>query len=177
MFVERLQRDLAICSASQIGPMLAREPGHWHVVSIRDPLQEEACLTDARSTLRMVFADVLLTPGVQHDGPGPTPGHIRALLDYGAGTGSEPLLLQCWAGRSRSTAAALLFIVRNLTNQGMAGPELVQTAVDILLSLRPNAVPNTAVLRLGLEQFLPAALAQATSQSLMREPRIRKNFM
>jgi predicted protein tyrosine phosphatase len=174
MFIERLQRDLAICSATQITPFLAKEPGRWHVVSIREPIQTEADLTQACSSHPMVFDDVLS----QQDelGRGPTAAHLAAFWAYVAGTGREPLVLQCWAGRSRSTAVALVVIVKELSEAGLEGAELVQAAVDILLTLRPQALPNALVLRLGLEQFLPAPQGETLSKALMREPRIRKNF-
>ena len=174
MFIDRLQRDLAICSATQITPFLAKEPGRWHVVSIREPIHAEADLAHARSLHPMVFEDVLTTQ--DEPGRGPTAAHLAAFLAYVAGTGREPLVLQCWAGRSRSTAVALVVIVKELSEAGLEGAELVQAAVDILLALRPQALPNALVLRLGLEQFLPAPQAEPLSKALMREPRIRKNF-
>lgn len=174
MFIQRLERDLAICSATQITPFLAKEPGRWHVVSIREPIQAEADLTQACSSHPMVFEDVLTVQG--NHGQGPTAAHLEAILRYTAQTKREPLVLQCWAGRSRSTAVALVIIVKDLWEQGLDGAELVREAVDILLTLRPQALPNALVLRLGLEQFLPAPLGETLSKALMREPRIRKNF-
>ena len=175
MFIERLNRELAICSAIQVGPFLATDPGRWHVVSIRDPLHAEAELAGAKSACHLVFEDAIPTPGTE--GPGPNATHLENLLAYAASTAPEPLVFQCWAGRSRSTAMALVVIVKELHAQGMAGTELVGTAVDILLSLRPNATPNRFVLRLGLEQWLPAEDAQKLSTALIREPRMKANFV
>lgn len=174
MFIERLQRELAICSAIQIGPFLYKEPDRWHVVSIRDPLHAEAELAGAKSACHLVFEDAIPTSGAE--GPGPNAAHLESLLAYAASTAPDPLVFQCWAGRSRSTAMALVAIVKELHAQGMMGPELVTTAVDILLTLRPNATPNRFVLRLGLEQWLPAEEAQKLSTALIREPRLKANF-
>ncbi|MEN3944035.1 hypothetical protein WJU23_22220 [Prosthecobacter sp. SYSU 5D2] len=175
MFIERLNRELAICSAIQVGPFLAADPGRWHVVSIRDPLHAEAELAGAKSACHLAFEDALPTPG--GEGPGPNVTHLESLLAYAASTAREPLVFQCWAGRSRSTAMALVIIVKELHAQGMLAPELVTTAVDILLTLRPNATPNRFVLRLGLELWLPAEEAQKLSTALIREPRMKANFV
>ncbi len=175
MFIERLQRDLAVCSATQIETFLGKEPGRWHVVSIREPIHAEAGLTGALSKHSVVFEDVLTTQG--NHGQGPSPAHLEAVLSYVAVTNREPLVLQCWAGRSRSTAVALVIIVKDLWDEGSLDESaVVRTALDILLSLRPQALPNALVLRLGLEQFLPSAQAGTLSKALMREPRIRQNF-
>lgn len=174
MFIERLQRELAVCSATQITPFLEKEPGRWHVVSIREPIHAEADLTQAKSFCGLVFEDALTAEG--NHGQGPAPAHLETALRYVQATKREPLAFQCWAGRSRSVAAALVVIVRDLWDAGLDGAELVQEAVDILLQLRPHALPNAFVLRLGLEQFLPPELSQTLSKALMREPRIRKNF-
>lgn len=175
MFVECLQRDLAICSVIQIQPFLDREPGRWHVLSIRDPIHEEQPLAQAKSCRHLVFEDVL--PTTADDGPGPKAAHLESALHFAAQTATEPLVLQCWAGRSRSTAIALALIVQCLAEKRLEVGELVPTSIDILLALRPNAVPNAFVLRLGLEQFLPAPQSQTLSNALMREPRIRRNFV
>ncbi|HBJ83113.1 MAG TPA: hypothetical protein DDZ88_04405 [Verrucomicrobiales bacterium] len=58
----------------------------------------------------------------------------------------------------------------------LSGPELVRRAADSLLAIRPLAIPNRLVLRLGLEEFLPHPLGQTLSKALVEEPRIRRNF-
>lgn len=175
MFIERLQRELAICSVNQVGPFLAADPGRWHVVSIRDPAHFKADLSGAKSTCHLAFEDALPTPG--DDGTGPTSTHLEDLLAYADSTAREPLIFQCWAGRSRSTAMALVVLVRELHAQGLTGPELVTTAVDLLLTLRPNATPNRFVLRLGMESWLPVEEAVKLSTALIREPRMKANFV
>lgn len=174
MFIEQLQRDLAICSVTQITPFLEKEPGRWHVVSIREPIHAEADLALAKSSCGLVFEDALTLQGSH--GQGPTPAHLETALRYILATKGEPLVFQCWAGRSRSVATALVLIVKELWEAGHDGAEMVRTAVDILLQLRPQAQPNAYVLQLGLEQFLPPELTPVVAKALMREPRIRKNF-
>ena len=74
-------------------------------------------------------------------------------------------------GISRSPAVALAWICRRLDGQ----KNLIDKAVDCLLRVRPVASPNRLVLRLGLEQFLPAGKAAALAQTLVDHPRLMPN--
>ena len=174
MFIARLQRDLAICSAIQITPFLEKEPGRWHVISIREPIHPAPDLTHAKNACSLVFEDALTSQGSH--GQGPTPAHLQTAMRFVLASHREPLVFQCWAGRSRSVATALTVIVKDLWDADQDGTELVTEAVDILLQLRPQAQPNAYVLQLGLEQILPSELTPLMVKALMREPRIRKNF-
>ncbi len=129
-------------------------------------------LKDALKSRIFVFMDVFV--GTESQGPKAT--HLENILRFARQSGSAPLLVQCWAGRSRSTAVALLLIVHSLWDRGMDGVELVRTAIDALLLIRPIAAPNRLMLRLGLEQFLPQSLAGTLTKSLLSEPRLQKNF-
>jgi predicted protein tyrosine phosphatase len=173
VLIERLQREIAVCAAAEIEEFLNRDPGRWHVVSIREPFHPEAVLTDAKRAHAVVFKDVLIPEDAQ--GQGPRASHLEGILRFVERGGREPIVLQCWAGRSRSAAAALVIIVKELWDQGLDGAELVRTAVDILLAIRPIAMPNQLVLRLGLEQFLPHPLGSTRSTALIQEPRIQNN--
>lgn len=172
MFIESLQREIAVCPHSEVEQFLADSPGRWHVISIREPDHPEAILKDALRSRVFVFTDVFV--GTESDGPRAT--HLESILRFARQSGNAPLLVQCWAGRSRSTAVALLLIVQSLWDKGMDGAELVRTAVDALLLIRPVAAPNRLVLRLGLEQFLPQSLAGTLAKSLLSEPRLMENF-
>lgn len=174
MFIECLQRELAICPHAEVEDFLARDPGRWHVISIREPNHPEAVLTHAKAAHAVIFEDVLNADG--NHGQGPKPVHLQHILRFVERSAREPLLFQCWAGRSRSTAVALVVIVKSLWDQGLDGAALVRTAIDVLLTLRPITIPNRLVLRLGLDQILPPPLGQTLSKALMEEPRIRRNF-
>lgn len=172
MFIESLQREMAVCSHAEIGEFLASDSGRWQVVSIREPDHPEAELKDALKAHAIVFKDIF-TNG-ENDGPKAV--HLEVILRFVQRSPGTPLLIQCWAGRSRSTAVALTVIVQSLWNQGIDGAELVRTAIDALIKIRPIAAPNRLVLRLGLEQFLPQSLAGTLAKALINEPRIQKNF-
>lgn len=62
-----------------------------------------------------------------------------------------------------------------MCEQGEHGPALIRQAIDALLAVRPQAVPNSLVLRLGLELVLPHQLAQSLAKKLVQEPRIMVN--
>ena len=172
MFIELLQREMAVCSHAEIEEFLARDSGRWQVVSIREPAHPEAVLKDALKAHPVVFKDIFNSG----ENDGPQGAHLAGILRFVQRSAGAPLLIQCWAGRSRSTAVALAVIVQALWNQGIDGAELVRTAVDALLKIRPVAAPNRLVLRLGLEQFLPQSLAGTLAKALIREPRIQRNF-
>lgn len=174
MFIDCLQREIAVCHHAEIEGFLAHDPGRWHVVSIREPNHPEPSVKDARKTCSVVFEDVLTFSGTH--GQGPKAAHLEGILRFVQRSEQEPLLIQCWAGRSRSTAVALVVIVKALWEQGLDGPELVRAAVDTLLQIRPVAIPNRLVLRLGLDLFLPKPLGTTLTKALIVEPRIQSNF-
>jgi predicted protein tyrosine phosphatase len=172
MFLECLQREMAVCHHGEIEALLKDDPGRWHVVSIREPDHPEAVLKDALKAHAVVFKDVLTSTGTH----GPNAPRLEGILRFVQNSGHAPLLFQCWAGRSRSTAVALVVIVKDLWDQGLDGPDLVRTAIDALLQIRPVAIPNKLVLRLGLELSLPESLGRTLSKALIEEPRIQRNF-
>ena len=67
-------------------------------------------------------------------------------------------------------------MTKDLWDKGLDGPDLVRTAVDALLQIRPVAIPNKLVLRLGLELSLSEPLGKTLSKALIEEPRIQRNF-
>jgi len=172
MFIEHLQREMAVCSYDEIEEFLARDSGRWQVVSIREPDHPEAVLKDALKAHAVVFKDIF-TGG---EDLGPNAAHLEGILRFVQRSENAPLLIQCWAGRSRSTAVALVILVQSLWRKEIVGAELVRTAVDELLKIRPVAAPNRLVLRLGLEQFLPQPLASTLAKALIMEPCIRQKF-
>lgn len=174
MLLECLQREMAVCHHGEIEAFLADDPGRWHVVSIREPDHPEAILKDALKAHAVVFEDVLSSKGT--DGHGPKAAHLEGILRFVQSSSQARLLYQCWAGRSRSTAVALVVIVKDLWDKGLDGPDLVRTAVDALLQIRPVAIPNKLVLRLGLELSLSEPLGKTLSKALIEEPRIQRNF-
>jgi predicted protein tyrosine phosphatase len=85
----------------------------------------------------------------------------------------EPLLIQCWAGLSRSAALALGMISRGLFLDGVE--PFTGEAVDLLLQIRPEARPNVLVLKLALETFLPKEQAEAAAIEMVNHPELLAN--
>lgn len=75
-----------------------------HVVSLASPGAEPARLPDKVATLRLAFHDIVAPrPGLRMA----TDRDVDALLRFGSTwPGRSPLLIHCWAGVSRSPAAA-----------------------------------------------------------------------
>ena len=78
----------------------------------------------------------------------PAAGDVARLLAFAAGwTGERPLLVHCWAGVSRSTAAAYAIAC-------LKRPDLDEAAIARRLrSLAPCATPNPLIVRLADAQL------------------------
>ena len=112
-----------------------------HLVSLLDPetmIDTPAGIVPARH-LRLSVNDIaeeiddLVPPGVEH---------VASLIDFVQEWDQEsPLLVHCWAGISRSTAAA--FIVLCALNEGRPEDELAQ----LVRSRGSHAHPNRLMVR------------------------------
>lgn len=120
------------CDAARI----CREAGPSHLVRFVSPDQADVRADRA--------ADKTLTLTV-HDIAAPIPGRIapdeamvQAMLDFSADwRGAHPLVAQCWAGVSRSTAAAFIIACQKR-------PDTAEQ--DLAIALRraaPQATPNS----------------------------------
>ena len=112
-----------------------------HVVSLASPGADPAPLPQGASLLRLTFNDITEP---RDDLVMATQADIEALLDF-AGTwdGERPLLVHCWAGVSRSPAAAYVLACA----MGSPGQE-----ADLAAKLRqaaPFATPNRHVVALA----------------------------
>jgi predicted protein tyrosine phosphatase len=74
----------------------------------------------------------------------PDSGHVTQLLDFAAAwDGTGPMVIHCWAGISRSTAAALIMLCA-------LNPEVPEALIARLLrEASPTAYPNRLMVRLG----------------------------
>jgi len=83
------------------------------------------------------------------------------------------LLVQCWAGQSRSAALALGMIARGLFVEGVE--DFCDPAVEHLLEIRPQARPNVLVLRLSLQTFVPEDRAEEAMREMVNHPVLMRN--
>jgi predicted protein tyrosine phosphatase len=120
-----------------------------HVLSILDPLTPEPEALEKfgrHARLRLDFHDVIEYPVI--DQLSPQVGHIEALLAFGRDAVEEPqapvhLLVHCYMGISRSTAAAALLLCQSHPNR--PATEIVAEIARI----RPKAWPNLRMIELG----------------------------
>ena len=178
MFVEFLQRHLAICAQIDLPQMVKRDPGFWNVISIREPHRPLPDCSRFRSYQTVICYDIVGT-----DGPDPAElvfapnhRHLAGIFDFADERPGQPLLVHCWAGQSRSTAVALALMVRAMHLAGGSREEIVQVAIPLLLEIRPCAAPNPLVLRLGLGEFLAHEHAEVLAGLLVNHPAIYSNY-
>jgi predicted protein tyrosine phosphatase len=116
-----------------------------HIVTLLSPehMIETPAGFPAERHLRLAINDV--ADAWAGDAP-PQARHVESLLDFGRGWSAEaPMLVHCWAGISRSTAAAYILLCDRLA----PGAE-----TDIARALRyhaPHACPNGLMVRLADE--------------------------
>lgn len=134
---------LVVCPLSQLGDALALRPSH--ALSLLSPETEAPPRPAVPPPHRLVlrFNDITqpmdgLTPPDRHS--------IQALIDFGRSwPGQAPLLIHCWAGISRSTAAAYIIACEH----GDGGQERNQALA--LRRAAPQASPNALMVAIADE--------------------------
>ncbi len=137
---------LAVCGLSELPQVMLRF-SPTHVISITDPGDDLPEFPDHITVLRLAFWDAHALTGAtkmlaarERDNY-PNLDHARAILEFGANLPEgAKILTHCWAGVSRSTAAAFV-----LAAQRKSGDE--KSAFDLIKILRPGAMPNRLIVR------------------------------
>lgn len=174
MWIPELKRHVAVCAAADVPAYLRREPKFWNVVSIRDPGMPPPPMIGARRVHAVSFHDI--EDATQRAAAGfraPRREDIEGILAFADETSGEALLVHCRAGISRSSAAALCLVMRAYAKAGR--DPLVGSAVDMLLAIRPAAVPNTLMLKLGFPLFLEAERAAELVLEIANHPELVEN--
>jgi predicted protein tyrosine phosphatase len=130
--------SLVVCPAHHVADLIARRAPS-HLLSLASPEAADAPAAMAYH-LRLTFNDII----EPRDGlVAPSAEMIGALLEFGRGwDGARPLLIHCWAGISRSCAAA--FVLACDRNPGRE-----RAIADELRSRAPFATPNRLMVRLA----------------------------
>ena len=173
MYFDCMDRHLSVCSVRDLPHMARRDPGFWHVVSILEPYRRRLTFDGFRDVISLRFDDV---ENLDTEATGivfPRLHDIQEVFDFVDERWGEPILIHCWAGRSRSTAMALSFLARGLYWDGVA--DFAEPAVELLLQIRPKARPNVLVLRLGLQTFLPEKEAMEATREMVNHPVLLEN--
>ena len=117
-------------------------PSHMVTLLSIDYMIETPKGFDSDRHLRLTMHDI-----ADEGFPGsPSRGHVDELLAFGRGwDASAPMLVHCWAGISRSTAAAYTLLCDR------AGPGAEQEIAWLLRERAPHAQPNRLLVRLADE--------------------------
>ena len=121
--------------------------GPSHLITLLSPeyMIETPRRISADRHLRLALSDV--ADAVDCETP-PTERHVHRLLAFGNGWPAEaPMLIHCWAGVSRSMAAAYTLLCQR------AGPGNEFEVARLLRARAPHAYPNPLIIR-----FADAAL-------------------
>jgi predicted protein tyrosine phosphatase len=139
---------MAICGLDELADEI-ESSAPSHIVSILDPGEDGGdplIFEESIKVLSLRFYDVHATGGVvgtmlsaQDRAEFPSADHAHAILEFGRNIPSgSRVLIHCWAGVSRSTAAAFILACLHLS------PE---EAMSLILNLRPGAMPNRLIVR------------------------------
>jgi predicted protein tyrosine phosphatase len=132
---------LYVCSLAE-APTHAAQLSVTHMVSMLgdDPFPETPAGVPERQHLKLNFHDI---PNPEADRIAPATPHIEEFIDFGtAWDRSGPLLIHCYAGISRSMAAALTLMC--LYNRGRE-----QEAARLLRAQAPHASPNPRMIAIA----------------------------
>ena len=174
MMIPELNRHLYVCGVRDVQPILRRDPKFWNVVSIYDPTDPAPTFTGAKSVHRSVFYDVEDAIWASDVGAkAPQREDVEQIFQFIHARPGEAMLIHCRAGVSRSTAIALGLIIQGHVQIG--NMDCVTTAVEQLLALRPQAVPNSLVLRHALGLFMTAEDAVALMMQIYKHPLVLRN--
>ena len=170
MFIESLQRHLAVGSREDALRLVTRDKDFWNVVSIFGVRIPKAVLPGARKILYCPFDDI---ESSLQDGVVVGAGILREIFAFADATKPGALLFHCQMGISRSTAVCFLIIARELQRQQV--PDFVEQSIEVLSKRRPQANPNALVLARGLELILPPSEATDAAKRVRSDPRFRRN--
>lgn len=150
----RLPFELSICGLDELADeMETFDPSH--IVSILDPDADRdnpLVFPESIRVLSLRFFDFhsmggLVGKALARQGRNEHPGvdHAESIIKFGRGIpGGSRVLCHCWAGVSRSTAAAFLLARLHLP---------ATEAMKLIMGLRPEAMPNRLILKFGEEIF------------------------
>jgi predicted protein tyrosine phosphatase len=147
---------LLVCPLSQVETARAmHRPSH--LVSLLAPTDDKAWPVADGAHLRLAFHDIAK---IREGFTAPDAAQVARLLDFAAGwDAARPMLVHCWAGVSRSTAAA--FIIACQRTPQRSEREIAQA----LRAAAPYATPNRLLVSLadaalGREGRMSAAITE-----------------
>lgn len=162
---------LTICGVAELPDHC--QAGVSHALSILDPAMPDPAafrhFGPHRRTVLRFHDHVIALPGNE----APQEHHVDAILSFGEelhGESPEHLLVHCWMGLSRSTAATAILLA-----QRGAGTEA--KAFDRVFAVRPRSWPNARMIEmadrlLGRKGALMSALKDHHRRVLGKHPEV-----
>ncbi|MFM9865566.1 MAG: tyrosine phosphatase family protein [Micropepsaceae bacterium] len=132
-----------VCPKSKV-PEAARELRPSHLITLLDPLDDMPTPEEVSGHrhLRLGMHDVT-APSPDHHAP-PDEMHVRELIGFAKGWDrSQPMLIHCWAGISRSTASALTVACM------LSEPGREEAIARLLRARAAHAQPNRRLVALA----------------------------
>jgi len=128
---------LIICPLTDLDKALAAQPSH--ALSLISPEAESPICTTANHLI-LRFNDI----NAPREGLiSPTAKHVTSLISFSQNwSGESPLLAHCWAGISRSTAAAYIIACERTPGKEMEFAQQLRAAA-------PEATPNPWMIALA----------------------------
>jgi predicted protein tyrosine phosphatase len=150
MYIEALKQEMVIASQEQAVYLHNLKPRHWNIVSIIGRGDNDRPhFSNALTVCCLSFDDVV--DNIPGEGLYTAKiADIQKAVDFSRQIGQQPLLIHCHAGISRRTALAWLIIFDKVRAQH----DPVQRSFEILCRLRPELMPNTPILQLGLRVLI-----------------------
>lgn len=150
---DKLHFGITICGLDELHPLLFKKRQHrhyTHCISITDPGDDPVDLPESISVLRLAFYDVHYVTGLvsqiltaANRDEYPSMDHAEAILDFGRDLpAGANVICHCWAGVSRSTAAAALLVCQHRPGNEVA-------AFQFIKAIRRQAQPNRLIIRYG----------------------------
>ncbi len=177
MFIDCIQRHLAVCAQRDLPRMARVDPDFWNVISVREPTRPKIETRGFKKVHTVIVFDSDTADAAHFEGSLgiPRPEHVQGVFRFADSVAGEPILVHCWAGVSRSTAVALALIAREMHADGFRLEEIRKQAPEILLSIRRQAAPNPLILEFGLAEFLPPEEARQLVVEWVNHPAIFEN--
>jgi len=174
MLIPQLNRHLAVCGLTELPAILRRDRNFWNVISVLEPSMLPPPVQGAKRVHRLTFHDIEDEKQLDTDGARLASAEdIASALAFADAVPKEPILVHCRAGISRSTALAVVLLVRGHMQQG-SEPNAERIA-DQILDIRRQAIPNVLVMKLGFGLFMQQEAADLLARDISNDPRLLNN--
>ena len=146
--------EFKICSQAEAEERVREKPHYWNVVSIFSGGggKHGGVLPDYQNKYKSICSNRF------HDIDTPEDGlimcnetHIKNIIEFSENVVGQPLVVNCFAGVSRSSAISFLVLLNQCSKQKYDYP--VDRALDYLVSIKNihTIYPNRAILNMGID--------------------------